>query len=227
VKTNLPEITKAYLGAATFFTIASEGLMLAASKYQLFHRPDYLLPVIVGFGLPALPFGFYLAARVAYLARPPGRVRPMYPNQGGNFFSSLASFIAPQPKAPPGGFTFGDGPPAKILKYKPKADPEFIFWEQGMDSMITEIRLLGFCKIAWRRQQNVLYGKLNSNQVFSREYFTREARPRFPLPDYHSIMHILMSRSLILNRWRGKGGQLHFPAYSTVEEAKARWKLSS
>ncbi|MBE7474267.1 MAG: hypothetical protein HS114_34490 [Anaerolineales bacterium] len=222
MKTNLPEITKAYLGSATFFTIAGEGAMLAAVHYGILPEPDYLLPILAGFGIPAIPFGFYLGARVVYLARPPARARPAYPSGGSSLFENLAVWIMPQPKAPPGGWIFG-GKPARVIKYKPEAKIEFVFWEEGMVSMITEGRLLEFCRVTWRRQQQVRYGDLSANQIFSRLYFTRDARPRWPLPDYTSVMHILLSRRLIINRWQGKGGEMRYPPYSTVEEAKKRW----
>ncbi|MBE7553650.1 MAG: hypothetical protein HS126_21490 [Anaerolineales bacterium] len=221
MKTNLPEISKAYLGSAAFFTIAGEGAMLVAARFGWLHQPDYLLPALAGFSLPALPFGFYLAGRVVHLARPPERAaRPPY-----QIYAHNAAWVAPQPKAPPGGWIFG-GKPAKTIKYRPERRQEFIFWEQGMDSMITEFKLFRFCKVAWRRQQQVLYRDLSANQIFSREWYTQEARPRWPLPEYRSVMHILESRYLVINRWSGKGGELLYPPYSTVEEAKLRWDLS-
>jgi hypothetical protein len=224
MKTNLPEITKAYLGSSAFFTIAGEGAMLAAAHYGVIPEADYLLPVLAGFGIPAVPFGFYLGARVAHLARLPERTRPLFDSRT-SVFQILAAWVAPQPKAPPGGWIF-DGSGRK-MKYKPDPPKEFEFWEQGMESIITEGRLFDFCKIAWRRQQNVDYGSLGANKIFSRDYFTDQARPRFPLPDYKSVMWILMSRHLIINRWGGKSGRLRYPPYSTVEEAKTRWKNSS
>lgn len=222
MKTNLPEIMKAYLGSAAFFTIAGEGAMALAYTYDLLRQPHILLPLAVGFGLPALPFGFYLAARVTYLSRPPERAsatRPAYTS-----FSHSAAWVAPQPKAPPGlwFFDFFKGP-TKTVTYRPEPRQEFIFWEAGMASMITEFRLFSFCRIAWRRQQQMEFGNLGSNQIFSRDYYVSEVRPRFPKPDYRSIMHILKSRDLLINRWQGKGGQLRYPPYSTVQEAKLRW----
>lgn len=92
-----------------------------------------------------------------------------------------------------------------------------------MESQITEDALFAFCRVAWRRQQNVKFGDLAANKIFSRAYFTQEARPKYPLPEYNSILYILVSRNLIINRWSGKGGELHYPAYSTLLEAKKRF----
>lgn len=235
MKTNLTQIAKAYLGSAAFFTIAGEGGMVLVDRYSVLYRSDYLLPVIVGFALPALPFGFYLAGRVASLTRQPERsqagpavayyrsIAHTVNGKPGNLFTNSVAWVVGQKSAP--GHTWGlSGEIGRTMKYKePKPEPEFIFWEKGMESLITEVRLFNFCRIVWRRQQQASYGSLPSNQIFSRAYFTQQARPRYSLPDYRSVMYILVSRQLIINRWQGRAGQLLYPPGITVEEARLRW----
>lgn len=235
MKTDLTQITKAYIGSATFFTIFTEGVGAIARRQDIFSF-DPITAALVGFSLPALPFGFYLFNRVAHLTRTPDRLQagpaaayarsiPLSSNgKTGNLFASTAAWVVSPVKAIGHSWGFDDNGGGKTIRYKePKAEPEFVFWEKGMDSLITEIRLRGFCQIAWRRQQSAGYGNLASNQIFSRAYFTRQARPRWPLPDYRSIIHILVSRQLIVNRWQGRGGELQYPPGITVGEAKDRW----
>lgn len=223
MKTDLSEIAKAYLGAGVFFTIAGEGGMLFLANYNYIREPDYLLPALAGFSIPALPFGIHLAGRVARLSRPPERSRPAGREPQHSLAHTVASWLAGQPKAPPGDWGFSEDVSQRAIKYRPEPRESFIFFADGMPSMITEERLFEFCRIAWRRQQHVLYGNLKSNRIFSRNFFTRQSRPKFTLPEYLSCMYILARTNLILNRWQGKGGQLRFPPYATVMEAKLRW----
>lgn len=214
--THLWRIAKAYLGSATFFTIAGEGAMLIADRYGLVHRADYLLPVIGAFSIPALPFGIHLAARVVQLTRPPTK-GPRFAPQGA------FGWVVKSPKAiiHSWGLEDTEQPTKTIAIGREPSRVEFVFFEPGMRSQISESRLYQFCKIAWRRQQQVHFGSLASNRVMSREYFTKDARPRFPMPDYQSVVYILDSRSLIINRH--KGGELFYPPGITVEEAIKRW----
>lgn len=234
MKTDLGQIAKAYLGSAAFFTIATEGIGAFVAR-QGGYSFDPVSAALLGFSVPALPFGWYLAGRVAHLTRPPQKMQPVqvaafarsiplnHNGKTGNIFSNSVAWVVGQRSAP--GQTWGfEDKPGRVIKYKePKPEPEFIFWEQGMESLITEVRLLNFCRLAWRRQQQVSFGDLASNQIFSREYFTRTCRPRWPKPDYRSIIHILVSRQLIVNRWQGRGGELQYPPGISAEEARRRW----
>lgn len=233
MQTNLTQIAKAYFGSAAFFAIAGEGAMFIAETYRYTARPDYLLPAVVAFSLPALPFGYYLAGRVAQLARPPQKVGPRYPQATSSVFASAATWIV----ASTGHFTGQIKPmpnqtwglqdtsqATRDIPYKEPTRTEFVFYEPGMRSQIIESRLYAFCKTAYRRQQHVLYGGLAANRVFSRDYFTKQARPRFPIPDYQSCIHILDSRGLIVNRY--KGGELVYTPGITVETARRRWDTS-
>lgn len=215
--TNLWRIAKAYLGSATFFTIAGEGVMFIADRYGFVTEADYLLPAIGAFSIPALPFGIHLAARVAQLTRPP---------QKGPRFAPAGVFgwVVKPPKAiiHSWGLEDTEQPTKTVTIGREPSRVEFVFYEDGMRSQISESRLYQFCKIAWRRQQAVHFGSLASNRVLSREHFTKEARPRFPMPDYQSCVHILDSRALIINRY--KGGELFYPPGITVEEAINRWQ---
>lgn len=235
MKTDLGQIAKAYLGSAAFFTIATEGIGAFIAR-QGSYSFDPISAALLGFSVPALPFGWYLAGRVAHLTRPPQKMQPVqvaafarsipYSQSGkpGNLFASSAAWVANLKPLPGQAWGIGDGEATRTIKYKEqKPEPEFIFWENGMESLITEVRLLNFCRLAWRRQQQVSFGNLASNQIFSREYFTRICRPRWPKPDYRSVIHILVSRQLIVNRWQGRGGELQYPAHISVEEAKKRW----
>lgn len=235
MKTDLTQITKAYIGSATFFTIFAEGVA-AIARRQDSYLIDPITAAIVGFSVPALPFGWYLFNRVTHLTRPPSRSQagpaiayarsiPLNANgQTSNLFASTAAWVVGAVKSPGHTWGFENDEHGRTMRYKePKREAEFIFWEKGMDSLITEVRLRGFCQVAWRRQQSAGYGNLASNQVFSRTYFTRQARPRWPLPDYRSIIHILVSRQLIVNRWQGRGGELQYPPGITTSEAKGRW----
>lgn len=234
MKTDLTQIAKAYIGSAAFFTIATEGISAFLSR-QGGYGLDPIGAALLGFSVPALPFGFYLFNRVAYLTRTPTKLQPgpgmayarsiplSSGGKTGNLFASSVAWVVGQKSAP--GHSWGlDGEPGWTMKYKePEPEPEFIFWEKGMESLITEVRLLNFCRVAWRRQQRVAFGDLASNQVFSRQYFTRDCRPRYPKPDYRSIIHILVSRQLIVNRWQGRGGELQYPPHISVSEARERW----
>lgn len=235
MKTDLTQITKAYIGSATFFTIFTEGIGVIARRNDAFSL-DPITAAILGFSVPALPFGFYLFNRVTHLTRPPQRSMPgpvvayarsiplSANGQTSNLFASTAAWVVGSVKSPGHTWGFDNDGQARTIKYKePKAEPEFVFWEKGMDSLITEVRLRNFCQVAWRRQQMAGYGNLASNQIFSRNYFTRQARPRWPLPDYRSVLHILMSRQLIVNRWQGRGGELQYPPGISTEEARRRW----
>lgn len=221
MQTNLGQIAKAYLGSAAFFTITGEGLMFIAHHRGWIDQPDYLLPVVGAFSIPALPFGIHLAARVIHLTRPPQR-GPRYFGPPA-VLASLVPWLAPQPRAPHGTAWGLEDPTfaSQKMKYKEPSRTEFVFYGPGMASQITYSRLFSFCAAAWRRQQQVYYGNLASNKVFSREHFTKQARPRWPKPDYYSCLLILERTNLIINRHKG-GELLHTPAV-TAEEAMKRW----
>lgn len=224
MQTNLTQIAKAYFGSAAFFAVAGEGFMFIADTYRLTARPDYLLPAVLSFSIPALPFGYYLAGRVAQLARPPQKAGPRYPQPTSNVFASGVAWVVGQLKPMPNQ-TWGledTSQSTRAIPYREPSRTEFVFYEQGMRSQIIESRLYAFCKTAYRRQQHVLYGSLAANRVFSRDYFTKQARPRFPIPDYQSCIHILDSRGLIVNRY--KGGELMYTPGITVEVARRRWQ---
>jgi hypothetical protein len=225
MQTNLWQISKAYLGSSLFFSIAGEGLVYLAERRQWIDQGDYISPIVIAFSLPAIRSGFQLAGRVARLTAPPPRPGPrsLYPPP--NLLTSAAAWLFSQPVNPTGyrwGWEDKPGPEAKKIGYREPNRQEFVFSEEGMLGEITESRLHTFCQIAWRRQQQVYYGNLASNRIFSREYFTKEARPRYPLPTYKSCIHILLSRALMTNRY--KGGELIYPAGITVDEAKRRWR---
>jgi hypothetical protein len=223
MQTNLTAIAKAYFGSAAFFTIAGEGLMYLSARAHWLNNPDYLLPVIGSFSVPALPFGFYLAARVARLTQPPARPGPRWPMATSTLASLAPWFVPPQtPRGTAWGLEHPEELTGKPIRYPREPNRvEFVFYEPGMRSQISESRLYDFCKIAWRRQQQVHFGGLASNRVMSREYFTKEARPRFPMPAYQSCIYILDTRRLIINRY--KGGELFYTPGITVEEAMKRW----
>lgn len=240
MRTDLGQIAKAYLGSAAFFTIATEGIGAFIAR-QGGYSFDPVSAALLGFSVPALPFGWYLAGRVAYLSRPPQKMQPVqvaaysrsipltHNGRTGNIFSNSVAWVVGQTlrqaqDAAPGQTLGFEDKPGRVMKYKePKPEEPFIFWEQGMKSLITDVRLLNFCRIVWRRQQQVSFGDLASNRIFSREYFRQDCRPRWPRNDYESILHILESRQLVLNRWQGRGGELQYPPHITTEEARRRW----
>lgn len=193
--------------------------MFVASTYRLIAHPDYLSPAILSFSIPALPFGFYLAGRVAQLTRPPQKAGIRVWGSGSNqtlnpqpsTLFSTAAWLVGQIKPMPNQ-TWGlqdTNQPTRTIPYREPSRTEFVFYEEGMRSQIIESRLYAFCKTAYRRQQHVLYGSLAANKVFSRDYFTKQARPRFPIPDYQSCIHILDSRGLVINRYKGGGASVH------------------
>lgn len=223
MKTNLRHIATAYVGSATAFAIAGEGATWLGQHWHWLDRPSYLVAPVLALTLPAFAAGFHLAGRLVKLTEKPTHPAQYY--QYGRTATLASSAVwSIGGKAP--DHTWGAEHPeeaSRTIRLGKAPDRfEFVFWEEGMQSQISESRLYDFLKIAWRRQQHVHFGNLRSNQILSRAYFTKQARPRYPLPDYWSIKHILASRRLILNGY--KGGELFYPPGITLDEAKRRWQ---
>lgn len=206
-KTNLVHVSQAWLGSGVLLTITGFIIHYAYMGHLIW-------PLAVGFGLPSLAGGIGLAVRLGELTGASNSGRPATGRRGITFSSGghtkeiMLSLV-----------------PWHInhLEQDPTPPKPFEFWESEMTAVIPDNQLLTFCRTAWRRQQQTRFGNLAANQVFSRLYFTGQARPRYSPADYKNIMHILLSRNLIRGRWQGKGGELRYTPTITVAEAQRRW----
>jgi hypothetical protein len=207
-KLKLSETLKTYVGS---------GVLLTATGYVVVAGLNGVAwPWLVGFGVPSLAGGWGLAIRLYQLTAPDdgrtvrgGRAIPLHANgrdEGNIFMSSVKSI-------------FGTHEVARTRPIIPTRD----FWERGMESAIPEDMFFLFCKTAWRRQRNAEIGNAPMNVIFSRNYFTKEARPRYTKSDYESILWILSTRNLIYDRVQGKGGRLRYPPCTTLEQARLMW----
>lgn len=226
--TNLTQIIKTYLGSSALFAIFGEGSMLYLDNYQGI-QGDYFLPLLAAATLPALPPAIGLATRLGQLTEPSrptrnyGSRRRIAVNGGTReLFMNAVDTVE--------SIFFSPAASTRKVKYKPKPLREFLFDGIVLGGSIGTVdipegQLKEFCRKVFHRQVVALHGsgRIRANQIFSRNYFTKQARPSTPAPEYQAMMYILVSRNLVLNRRQGAGGRLRFTPYVTVEEAKGRW----
>lgn len=168
MNTNLTQITKAYIGSSAFLVIAGEGAIWFLDRYHWVREPDYLLPVAAAIAIPAGYLGLQLMARGMRLSQPPAKRGPVYSQP--SVFASAVGWVVGNGRGISHTWGLEDtAQPMTSIKLpkEPRRD-EFRFFEKGMTSEITETMFYQFCVTAWRRQQQVYYGNLAANRIFSR-----------------------------------------------------------
>jgi hypothetical protein len=96
-------------------------------------------------------------------------------------------------------------------EYKPATINTVSVWYDENEHTLTTSEIEEFIYVAWRRQGQKKNG-------FSRQYWTRQRRPRLKTLEYNVRMWTLMScEGLVINRSEGRSGKLSVPPDEAIK----------
>lgn len=221
MRKNAKTEAKNFFFGCLYASVFLEAVNILADWYT-YASPDHAWPWIVGTGLVA--FGRYCnhylgRKRSITLGQSEGK-RKVLINGFPAFLSSVPLIARLGPDLEP-----HKPEDARIIKYREPRQIEY-FWDvplpnREVDIRVYESRLLVLCEVAYRRQRSDLLPE--HRYPFSRNFFTKQLRPRYPMPLYAACLTILADCDLLDGRSQGASGGLRYRPTRTVALAKHRF----
>jgi hypothetical protein len=207
---------KDFAFGAMYASISLETINIMADWYTD-ASPDHAWPFVIGTGLVA--FGRYCNY---HLQKTPTISFGQTESRRRVLISGKPAFLSAVPLI---GRLQSTPRETQVIKYRPLAKIER-FWDVTLTNReavirVYEPRLLNLCETAYRRERSGIAS--NERYPFSRNYFTKQHRPRFPLPLYAACLTILNVCDLLDGRSRGASGRLRYRPVPTVELVKDRF----
>lgn len=214
---NIKNELKGFVLDSLYLSVALEIATMAASPLFGIDEPDYLWPVRAGVGLIAFGrfYNYHLQKKPSVTFGQTQARRRVLINGKETLLSSV----------PLNWWGNGKREEPRVIKYREPKRFEH-HWDVALPSReatirVYEPRLLNLCETAYRRERSGI--PANERHPLSRNYFTRQHRPRFPLPLYSACLLVLDVCDLLDGRSQGASGRLRFRPRSSVELAKERF----